>query len=248
MKIKKCNKCGEIKEIVNFYKHKSTKDGFDNTCKSCKDKNNKRIYQNKKTQRHKAWKIKNLKGEVWKDIKEFEELYQVSNLGRVKRLKRKTWNGKNFHYIEEKIIKPVCSKLGYLSVNLIKDKKIKHCAIQRLVMIAFTPNPNNYPQVNHKDENPQNNKVDNLEWCTAKYNCNYGTHNEKLSKSLINNKKNSKPVYQYDLSGKFIKRWDSTRDCERGGFLHTGVGACCRNEYKQYKGYKWSYNKFEGVD
>ena len=124
--------------------------------------------------------------EIWKDIKEYEGLYQVSNLGRVKSLERKYFSGKNHNICkiaESKLLKLRLDKNGYLVTGLSKNGKQAYVRVHRLVAEAFIPNPNNYPQVNHKDENKENNNVDNLEWCTAKYNNNYGTRKEKASKS-----------------------------------------------------------------
>ena len=124
--------------------------------------------------------------EEWKDIEGYEGIYQVSNLGRVKSLRD------NFHRPREKILNPVNDKLGYNIVCLHKDGKHKNYKIHRLVAIHFIENPNNYPQVNHKDENKTNNTVDNLEWCTSEYNNNYGTRNKKAQKSLKEKYKNQK--------------------------------------------------------
>jgi len=104
--------------------------------------------------------------EIWKDIKGYEKLYQVSNLGNIKSLK----TGKNLYYSKSK---------RYLRVGLFKDKKRKGFSIHRLVAEAFIPNPNNYPCVNHKDCNGNNNRVDNLEWCTYKQNNDYKNHHLK---------------------------------------------------------------------
>ena len=105
-------------------------------------------------------------GEIWKDIEGYEGLYQVSNLGRVKSLK----------YNKERILKIANGTDGYKIVGLTYNSKRKTFKVHRLVAQAFIPNPNEYPQVNHKDEDKGNNKVDNLEWCDNKYNCNYGNH------------------------------------------------------------------------
>lgn len=110
--------------------------------------------------------------EIWKDIEGYEGLYQVSNEGRVKSF----WSGK------EKILKQHNCK-GYLEVGLYKkEDKQKYKLIHRLVAETFIPNPNNLPQINHKDENKTNNSVDNLEWCSRSYNINYGSRNEKVGK------------------------------------------------------------------
>lgn len=116
--------------------------------------------------------------EIWKDIKGYEGLYQVSNLGRVKSL-----NYLGHH--KEMIKKPSLQKKTtmkssqYYQTVLYKNGKAKTVTVHRLVAEAFIPNPDNLPQVNHIDHNPLNNKVDNLEWCTAKYNSNHKRNNRK---------------------------------------------------------------------
>ena len=116
--------------------------------------------------------------EIWKDIKGYEGLYQVSNLGRVKSLSRKNHPKEEFRNL-------ITNSKGYLIVNLLKNNKGKTNKVHRLVAEAFIPNPNNYPQVNHKDENKTNNHVDNLEWCTNKYNSNYGHRNDKIGRKKV---------------------------------------------------------------
>lgn len=102
-----------------------------------------------------------------KDIKGYEGLYKVDNFGNVYSLPRKTTKGGK--------LKQQINKRNYCRVVLCKNNIAKAFSVHRLVAQAFIPNPQNFPQVNHKDENPRNNCVSNLEWCTAKYNCNYGT-------------------------------------------------------------------------
>ena len=118
--------------------------------------------------------------EEWKAIAGYEGLYEVSNLGRIKSLSRIDSRG---YKRNEKILKLNKDSGGYLKVSLYKNGKPKQYNVHRLVAIAFIPNPDNLPEVNHKDENRINNYVDNLEWCNRKYNCNYSNHNEKMSKS-----------------------------------------------------------------
>ncbi|HFK8175729.1 TPA: NUMOD3 domain-containing DNA-binding protein [Clostridium perfringens] len=105
--------------------------------------------------------------EVWKDIKGYEGMYQISNLGRVKALERIDSRGLRR---KEKILKYNNTKNGYLEAVLCKNGKTKHITVHRLVAIHFIENINNLPIVNHIDGNKQNNKVDNLEWCTYSYN------------------------------------------------------------------------------
>ena len=112
--------------------------------------------------------------EIWKNIEGYEGKYQVSNLGRVKSM-----------IGQEKVLHPKKHRNGHLQIGLHKDKKRKTMYIHRLVAQAFIPNPDNLPCVNHKDENPNNNNVDNLEWCTQKYNCNYGAAGALQERGLI---------------------------------------------------------------
>ena len=112
----------------------------------------------------------------------------------------------------------------------------------RFIAELFIPNPNNLPQVNHKDENPLNNCVDNLEWCDCKYNSNYGTRNKRVSKSMKNNPKISKPVLQYTLDGKFVAEYQSANEVQRQlGYYESNVSACCRGESKQAYGHLWRW-------
>ena len=174
-----------------------------------------------------------MKKEYWKPVVGYEGLYEVSNWGRVKSL---NYN----HTGKGKILKQNQIMNGYKSVMLCKDGKRKNYLVHRLVAEAFIPNPDNLPQVNHKDENKTNNNVDNLEWCDAKYNHNYGTINERISKSQINGKR-SKIVIQYNLDGTFVREWPSTMECGRNGYDQSSVADCCRGKLKTYKGFLWEY-------
>ena len=172
-----------------------------------------------------------MKKEIWKPIKGYEGLYQVSNFGRVKSLK----------FGKEKILKQsIDKKTGYLHVVLCKNEILKTYYVHRLVAEAFIDNSDNLPQVNHKDENPQNNIYINLEWCDRKYNCNYGTRNERISEKMTNGKL-SKPVLQYTLDGELVKEWSSTHECCRNGYNRGNVWACCLGRLKTYKGFIWKY-------
>lgn len=123
--------------------------------------------------------------EIWKDVIGFEGFYQVSNLGRVKKLECITNFGRNKKRWPERIVQPT-KDTNYEFIRLGNKDKVWRTSVHRLVAIHFIPNPDNLPQVNHKDENGHNNHVDNLEWCTAKYNCNYGTRNERCQQRSIN--------------------------------------------------------------
>lgn len=115
--------------------------------------------------------------EIWKSVVGWEGLYEVSNLGNVRTL----------HYKKPYLMHPVTDAKGYKRVSFVmpNSKRYKRYGVHRLVAEAFIPNPNNLPQINHKDENRVNNCVENLEWCTNKYNCNYGNHCKNVSLSRI---------------------------------------------------------------
>lgn len=129
--------------------------------------------------------------EIWKDIKDYEGLYQISNYGRVKRLSKQkrnyNINTKNYDIIilPDKIVTPQLNQYGYYRIGLTKNGKRKCYSVHRLVAQSFIPNPENKLQINHKDENKQNNCVDNLEWRTAKYNANYGTRNKRTGRKQM---------------------------------------------------------------
>ena len=130
--------------------------------------------------------------EIWKDIEGYEGIYQVSNLGRIKRLEGCYYcghrNEQNKH-IQEQIMKPYQDKKGYLHIALSNGNERKHYMVHRLVANAFIPNPNNLQFINHKSEIKTENFVENLEWCDAKYNNNYGSRLEKIA-----NKHKGKPL------------------------------------------------------
>lgn len=113
--------------------------------------------------------------EIWKPIASCSGMYEISNLGRVKSHKRKN----------EKILKPRANLDGYLQVNLTGFGKSKYVLVHRLVAQAFIPNPKKLPQVNHKNEIKDDNRLSNLEWCTAKYNNNYGHHGIKIAQKFM---------------------------------------------------------------
>ena len=174
--------------------------------------------------------------EIWKDIEGYEGLYEVSSYGRVKSLGQfVNHNYGGYAYRKGRILKPANNGQGYLQVVLYKNGYKKTFKVHRLVAEAFLDNPDNLPCVNHRDENPLNNIVSNLEWCTVKYNVNYGTGLKRMSEKL------SKPVLQYTLDGELIKEWSSARECDKNGFCYQHISACCRGQLKQHKGFIWRY-------
>lgn len=190
--------------------------------------------------------------EIWKDIDGFEGRYQISSLGKVKRSKRVVLSANRFgefrKTIKEKELLGFYSK-GYHRV-LLDNKKY---SVHRLVAEAFIPNPDNLPIVNHKDENPSNNSVDNLEWCTVSYNLQYGSAIERLqekrkktmSEKGWENYKIRKPILQYTLDGELIKEWDGVTSIEKEyGVNHSYI---CRvlNKGVVWKNSIWKRIKVE---
>ena len=163
--------------------------------------------------------------EIWKDVKGFEGRYQVSNLGRVRSLDWPRHKGR--------VLKQIYGKRwGYYVVHLAHaDGYIKYTTVHRLVAIAFIPNPDNLPEVNHKDENKLNNVVcfnpdgsldiehTNLEWCTGLYNLRYGTRVERIQKLVVEPR--MRPVNQYDFDGNLINTHKSLTDASKAIGVNT---------------------------
>lgn len=187
--------------------------------------------------------------EIWKTIDNYES-YLVSSCGRI------------YSFKSNKILKPSKSNNGYMCVELFNDRGYKRLTIHRIVAKAFIQNPYNLPQINHKDENKENNNANNLEWCTSKYNMNYGKmakirhtlidySTEKRKKaSRENGLKRSVPVLQYSKCGQFIARYDSAVDARRKtGISASHIGECCKGKrYKSVGGYIWEYEKERNDD
>ena len=157
--------------------------------------------------------------EIFKDIKGYEGMYQISDLGNVKSLERLNSAGK--HIKERLLKKDFDPTTGYYSIGLNKDGKSKRLWIHRLVADAFLANPNKYPQVNHKDENKRNNNVDNLEWCTETYNQVYT---------------NGKQVLKYDNFGNLLAVYPSNREAATANNVSIStISRWCK------KGNNWKY-------
>lgn len=173
--------------------------------------------------------------EIWKPIKGYEGNYEISSSGRIKSLRRTKHSAKRGYYIlQEKILKPVSNGRGYLGVMLTKNGKQKHYYIHRLVADAFLDNPNNYPQINHKNENKSDNSVENLEWCTAMYNNNYGTARERIVASC------GKKVAQYSRNGELLCVYNSISEAARlNGFKLSPLSNCFVGRHKTSYGFIW---------
>lgn len=173
--------------------------------------------------------------EEWRYIAGTNNLYAVSNLGRVKSfdMELSCGNGRT-HARRGRIRKLIENNRGYYKVYIFGKYRLVH----RLVAEAFIDNPNGYPHINHKDENRKNNCVENLEWCTPMYNTHYGSCIDKLRAQSA---KRAKPILQIFRDGS-EKQWASAREIERVlGYSHTSIARCCAGLYKTAYGCKWQY-------
>lgn len=164
--------------------------------------------------------------ETWKDIDGYDGMYKISNLGNV------------YSLYTKKILSQGTRKDGYKYVILNKNGKKKYKTIHRLVAEAFICNPCNLPCVNHKDENPSNNNVDNLEWCTWKYNATYNDVHLKRNEHM------KKTVYAYDKNACLIGIYTSTRDAANKLNSQSGnISDACNKNYRTCNGYLVSYTE-----
>lgn len=173
--------------------------------------------------------------EVWLELPECDGRYDVSNLGRI--LYKKPKSGKPYILPQHK------DSLGYCQVSLrFNGLPHKNYLVHRIVARMFVANPRNLNEINHKDGNKENNKADNLEWCTRSENIlhAFATGLKKNLKGADH--PSSKVVYQYDLQGNFIKKWGSINEaCEAVGADHTNISYACSGKIKTCMGYIWSY-------
>lgn len=184
--------------------------------------------------------------EIWKDVTGYEGIYQVSSFGNVRSLDRIIYNSGSGKYCNTKgrlLSNNKTNGNGYKIVSLNFNGSSKNQYIHKLVAKSFIDNPNDYPIINHKDENKSNNNISNLEWCTYKYNNNYGTVKQRLSEKLKNNKKTSKPVIAYyKNTNEFYKEFPSISEAARQ--LNCAVQNICdalHGKQPTVKGYIWKY-------
>lgn len=173
--------------------------------------------------------------ELWKAITGYEGYYEVSNLGRVRSIDHTVNSGNGNTYIwKGRSLKPRKNSAGYLRVQLSKNGKVKWAFIHRLVAEAFLEKSGSI--INHKNEIKIDNRADNLEWCTASYNCSYGNKNAKAIEV------SSKEVLQFTSGGTCIAAYKSTREAEREtGVFQSHISAVCRGRRKTAGGFIWKY-------
>ena len=177
--------------------------------------------------------------EVWKDVVGFEGWYQVCNKGNVRSVDRINHIGRKYNGRTLNLLR---GKDGYPQVVLSKNGVRKTKYTHRLVAEAFLPNPNNYPEVNHRDEVKDNNNVENLEWCDTRYNLNYGTARQRAAK------KTSKKVKAVNVETGEVVKFNSIREAGRKGYDNRSVSRACKGVYNTgggnlYRGYRWYYQE-----
>ena len=173
--------------------------------------------------------------EIWKDIPGYENLYQVSNLGNIRRI---LFINNQVQKKKITIIKKQINKRNRIQASLYKNGKRKNLLVHRLVAMAFLDNPNNYPEVNHIDGNSLNNNVDNLEWCTKKYNMQHAYDNN-LNHFKEHNKKTSKPIIRND-GKKYDNSYAAAKELNVSVFSIRDV---LKGRTKTCKGYNFKYLK-----
>ncbi|MCS2403788.1 NUMOD4 motif protein [Bacteroides salyersiae] len=190
--------------------------------------------------------------EIWKDIPQFEGLYQVSNIGNIRSVERIVPFGSQYRTIKSSNLRFFKKSNGYLSVKIYKDNRQYTMYVHRLVAMAFCDGYFDKADVNHKDGNKSNNVSSNLEWCTRSENQIHSVkvlHN-KLGNREICKKWNSKPIVQLSIGGEKIRDWSSSFEVQRVlGFKESGIRKCLygdkqkgRRSYQSH-GYKWVYAK-----
>lgn len=201
-------------------------------------------------------------GEEWKDIPGYEGLYMISSFGRCASLDRVVKFGWSYRHTGFKLLSPniyihKTPIIGTNGINIYKKefyhlyknkRERKSILVHRLVASAFIPNPNNYPDIDHIDGNPLNNRIENLRWCTRKMNMNNPVTSEKL-KNASNYRRSLKGIPRELIKTRIVKISDngsveffeSLSEAGRKGFKYHSILSCCENIKSKYKGFKWMY-------
>lgn len=195
--------------------------------------------------------------ETWKQVKGYEGMYEISNLGRLKSVERKVKNKNGYRLIKEKMLKPIKNNKGYYCYGLRNKTGLKMILLHRLLGEHFLDNKNNYPCINHKDGNKLNNHIDNLEWCCYKHNINEAyrlglndyTYHDNFKHDYWKGKYGkehncSKPIFQYDKNGNFIKEWESiTKASDETNINYCSISNNCRGKQKSAGGFVWMFKE-----
>lgn len=178
--------------------------------------------------------------EIWRPVKGYEGLYEVSNKGRIRSLDRIAIfkDGRSRKYYGKVLEIKTVNNSGYLTVGLHNNGKQKTLLVHRVVAEAFIDNPNRYPEVNHIDQDKLNNRIENLEWCTHIKNVNHG---DEIERGAAKQRRNFR---QLDMDGNLIRVWSGFKKMEREtGFQRKSVYDCCIGKRDSYKGFRWEYEE-----
>lgn len=188
-----------------------------------------------------------LEGEEWRDVVGYEGYYMVSSLGRIASLaryvKRKHRVGVDSNYTT----KPHLSKTFFSNKSpyeriVLYVKRPDRRLVHRIVAEAFSPNPNNYPEVDHINDNPKDNRACNLQWCTPKMNSSKESHRKAVSVGHLGRvAPNRTPVACLTLDGDLVKTYPSMKHAELDGYSHSAIYSVANNKRKSHGGYKWMY-------
>lgn len=172
--------------------------------------------------------------EEWRPVPGFEGLYEASNTGKVASL---NYNGTG----ARRELKPLKKHHGYLVVRLYRNGKWRTKRLHRVIAETFIPNEDNLPEINHIDEDPTNNVVTNLEWCSHKYNCNYGGRIDRQRKAMINGKLSRAVVAT--LPDGSVERYPSQAEAARQLKCSQGrISDACKGVIETYHhGRRWAY-------
>ena len=184
--------------------------------------------------------------EIWKPILELDSFYEASSLGRVKRLKRFVDNNGGKYMLSELILKQKVSQKGYLNISISFKSKKHTFRVHRLIAKSFISNPNNLSQVNHINGIKDDNRVENLEWCTNQENCIHafkiGLRESPMKGKFGKYHNRSVAVVQKRKKGKFIKKFNSITEASAETFVNKGnIQSACCGRYNSAGGFKWSY-------
>lgn len=181
--------------------------------------------------------------EEWKPIPDYEGYYEVSNMGGIRSVDRVvTYSNGTKRLHRGRILKHEINYKGYHRVRLSKGSKTKHLSVHQVVAQAFIPNPHGYTQVNHIDEDKDNNRVDNLEWCTVAYNNKYGNRINNSVNTYKSNTDLGRHVLRCDMNNNVLQEYRSTYEVQKlFGKSHSYIKKCCDDNKVAY-GYKWKWS------
>lgn len=180
--------------------------------------------------------------EIWKTVEGFDGYYEVSSEGNVRSVTRAVTRGNHKITKKSRLLSPNRLTSGYLSVHLYKEGKRTVHLIHRLVAQAFIDNPENLPEINHKNEDKLDNRAINLEWCSRSYNAIYGTKIERTRVTSRKNNKLGKAIVGTPVNGGTPIYFKSISEAGRAGFTHQAISAICTGRKgKQHRGYYWRF-------